>query len=101
MSEAVNDQQVSPGALALAVLNASLAGQIGVLLQVQVPATDIMNLLCEHLGHLLSLIEPEQLRNSILAEIRRNLPGVLNRHYAARMKTPGGVIIPGPGERVN
>jgi hypothetical protein len=53
-----------------------------------------MNLLIEHLSHILALVEPMQLRNEILGEIRRNLPGVVNRHYEARMTTAGGVRLP-------
>ena len=84
----------------LMAFDGGLAGLIGVMLEAQVPATDVMNILCEHLGRILSLVEPEQLRNSILGEIRRNLPMVLNRHVEARMRTPGGVIVPPPGARV-
>jgi uncharacterized membrane protein YkvI len=84
----------------LAMLNAAITAQVAQMLQIQVPATDVMNILCEHIGKLLALIEPDQLRNSILGEIRRNLPAVMNRHYEARMTTAGGVRVPGPGERV-
>lgn len=100
-----NDRTPVPSALPAALVgcglvNAGLTAQIGMLLDLQVPATDIMNLLCEHVGKLLALVEPEQLRNTILAEIRKNLPGVVNRHYEARIRTPGGVIVPPPGTRV-
>jgi hypothetical protein len=74
--------------------NAGLTAQIALMLSVPVPATDIMNMLVEHVARLLSLVEPEQLRNSILAEIRRNLPVVLNRHVEARNTTSGGVFVP-------
>lgn len=85
---------IDPAVLGLAMLNAAMTAEIGVLLTVPVAATDVMNLLCEHIGRLLALIEPEQLRNSILGEIRRNLPAVLNRHVEARMTTPGGIMLP-------
>lgn len=93
-------QAVDPNVLGLALLNAALTAQIAVMIAVPVPATDIMNLLCEHLGKLLALIEPTQLRNGILAEIRGNLPGVVTRHVEARMRTPGGVLLPEAGQRV-
>jgi hypothetical protein len=79
--------------------NSGLTAQIALMLSVPVPATDIMNMLVEHVARLLSLVEPEQLRNSILAEIRRNLPVVLNRHVEARNTTSGGVFVP-PGARI-
>lgn len=91
---------IDPETLGLAMLNASITQQIGLLLTVPVAATDVMNLMCEHIGKLLALIEPEQLRNSILGEIRRNLPAVVNRHVEARMTTPGGILMPAAGQRV-
>lgn len=107
MSEPVNDHQ-KPGplplemrALGIGMLDSAMQAQIGVLLQISVPANEVLNLLCEHVGRILSLVEPEQLRNSILGEIRRNLPGVVNRHVEARLTTPGGIRMVQPGERVN
>lgn len=91
---------IDPATLGLAMLNAAMSQQIGLLLTVPVAATDVMNLLCEHIGRLMALIEPEQLRNSILGEIRRNLPAVVNRHVEARMTTAGGVILPDAAHRV-
>jgi hypothetical protein len=88
-------------ALGLGMLDSAMQGQIGVLLQIQVPANEVLNLLCEHVGRILALLEPEQVRNAILGEIRRNLPGVMNRHVEARLTTPGGIRIPQAGERVN
>lgn len=85
---------LDPGTFGLAMLNATMTAEISLLLTIPVAATDVMNLMCEHLGKLLALIEPEQLRNSILGEIRRNLPAVVNRHVEARLRTPGGVIVP-------
>lgn len=85
---------ITPETAALGCLNAAISGQVGVLLTIPVPVTDVMNLLVEHTMKLLSLVEPEQLRNTILGEIRRNLPAVLNRHVEARLRTPGGVIVP-------
>jgi hypothetical protein len=35
-----------------------------------------------------------QARNEILAEIRRNIPGILNRHVEKRKTTPGGIRLP-------
>lgn len=84
----------TPNMVAMAMLNASLTAQIGMIIGAQMPATDVMNVLCEHIGQLLALIEPEQLRNSILGEIRRNLPGVMNRHLEARLTTAGGIRLP-------
>jgi hypothetical protein len=104
-----NGKPPSPGAptlshpahiVVLSMLNATLTAQIGALISLEVPATDTMNVLAEHLGQLLSLVEPMQLRNSILAEIRQNLPGVVNRHFEARMTTAGGVRLVEPGARV-
>jgi hypothetical protein len=91
---------IDPATLGLAMLNAGMTQQIGLLLTIPVPATDVINLLCEHIGKLLALIEPEQLRNSILGEIRRNLPAVVNRHVEARMTTPGGILIPDAAQRM-
>ncbi|HXE51220.1 MAG TPA: hypothetical protein VN663_22775 [Ramlibacter sp.] len=85
---------IDPATVALGLLNAGLTAHVALMLTIPVPATDVMNVLCEHIGKLLALVEPEQLRNSILGEIRHNLPGVLNRHVEARMRTPGGVLIP-------
>lgn len=94
------------GHVALELLNRTIAAQIGLILEMQAPrtaitATDAMNLLCEHLGKLLSLVEPEQVRNALLGEIRRNLPGVMNRHVEARLTTPGGVFVGQPGMRAH
>jgi hypothetical protein len=85
--------QPTPAQVGLAVLDASLRAEIAVLLSIA-QAGDVMNLLIEHLSHILALVEPMQLRNDILGEIRRNLPGVVNRHYEARMTTAGGVRLP-------
>lgn len=95
----IAQQQAS--AIALSMLNASMHAQVGLALGgMKVNATDVMNLLVEHLANVLSLVEPDQLRNTILGEIRRNLPEVLNRHVLARKTTAGGIFVPGPGTRV-
>lgn len=87
------------GHVALELTNQLLTGCIGSMLGMQAPvtmitATDVMNLLVEHVAKILSYVEPEQARNAILAEIRRNLPGIVGRHVTARSTTPGGIFIP-------
>jgi hypothetical protein len=92
--------EVTPHMVAVAGLDGAVGSAVGVCLGIGTPAEQIMNLLVEHLARVLALVEPEQVRNAVLGEIRRNLPGVLHRHVEARMKTPGGVLLPGVGERV-
>lgn len=91
---------ITPATIALAMFNAAIGSQISLMLGVQRPATeldatDIMNVLVEHLANLLSQVEPEQARNAIIGEVRRNLAMVVNRHLEARMTTKGGVFVPG------
>lgn len=91
-----------PVAAALSMLDAGMSGMIARLIQANAgDVTGVINLLCEHIGRLLSLVEPLQARNSVLAEIRRNLPAVVERHVQARMTTPGGVIVPPAGLKLN
>jgi hypothetical protein len=87
------DVQPTPAQVGLAMLDASLRAQVVMLLSIT-QAGEVMNLLIEHLSQILALVEPMQLRNEILGEIRRNLPGVVNRHYEARMTSAGGVRLP-------
>lgn len=94
------EAQLDAKLVGLGLLNMSIAAQIGGLLQIKADAADIMNMLIEHTAKLLSLVEPEQHRNAILADIRRNLPGVLNRHVEARNTTPGGIYVPPAGTEV-
>src|SRR5689334_22538635 len=83
------------GHVALGITNETLTTAIRMMLDLQslvtaIAATDIINMLFEHIGKIVSLIEPEQLRNALIADIRRNLPGVVNRHLLARsVQTPG------------
>lgn len=92
-----NHQQAA-SVVGLGVLNASMHAQIGVLLESDVNATDILNLLIEHIAALLSGVEPAQQQAVILGEIVTNLPRVLQRHVAARRTTPGD---PQPSSRPN
>lgn len=91
---------VAPHVLAIGLLNVSIHSQINLMLQQRVAATDIMNLLIEHVAMLLALVEPAGLRSTILDEIRKNLPAVLDRHVAGRRTTAGGIYVPQPGDRV-
>ena len=76
------------------MLEAAVQSGVGTALNIGLPASDVMNLLIEHVMRVLSLVEPDQARNAVLGEIRQNLPGVLNRHVEARLRTPGGVLLP-------
>lgn len=104
MPDPINHTTPSPpkvdhAALALGILNATIAAHVNIMIALPqpVPATDIINLFCEHLCKLLSLVEPEPLRTTILTEIRGNLPMVLARHVDGRLRTPGGIIVPPAG----
>jgi hypothetical protein len=90
------------GHVALGITNETLTTAIRMMLDLQAPvsslaATDIINMLFEHIGKIMSLIEPEQLRNALIADIRRNLPGVVNRHVLARSVQQPGLVAPPPG----
>ena len=87
------------GHVALGITNETLTTAIRMMLDLQHPvsalaATDIINMLFEHIGKIIALIEPEQLRNALIADIRRNLPGVVNRHVLARSAQPQGIVAP-------
>lgn len=92
---------LDPRIVGLGTVSASLNAQIGFLLSLpQFPVDQLINLLCDQIGKVLSLVEPEQIRNTVLAEIRRNLSAVVNRHVEARKTTPGGIIRPDAGQRI-
>ena len=74
---------------------ASLAAQANLLLSFGFTVSDVVNVLCDVACNLLSAVEPAQLRQTIIAEIRKNLPGIVDRHYQMRHTTPGGLIVPG------
>ena len=73
---------------------AALATQANLMMTFGVPLTDVVNLLCELACDLVSAVEPAQLRQNVISEMVKNLPGIVDRHYQARHTTPSGLIVP-------
>ena len=85
-----SDQTVNRGQ---AAYNA-FAQTANLLLAYNVPMTAVIDLLFDVACNLVAAIEPAPLRQSIIDNIRNNLPVVVERHYTMRHSTPGGVFVP-------
>jgi hypothetical protein len=72
----------------------AFGSQANLLIAFGVPVGDVINVLCEVAANLVAGIEPRELRDRIINDIRRNLPDVVARQYDARHTVASGLIVP-------
>jgi hypothetical protein len=73
----------------------SFSAQVNLMIAMGMPLTDCVNVLFEIACNLVAGVEPAQLRQNIVNEIRNNLPGIVERHWQARHTLQSGLVIPG------
>jgi hypothetical protein len=82
------------GKFVLDPLNHAIAAGEREALKVGVPASDVIEMLLNHLASVVAMIEPAGVRAETIKDVIRAFPGLVTKHVDARHMSPGGVFMP-------